>query len=144
MKLTDIKKAINDTLKSNFPTVKVSSPDVEEGFKKPSFFVEILPITRGKEGKYHYSRSVTVVIQYFSENETELENIKMQDQLEEVFGQVLKINDRVITIHNIESEINDKVLHFQFDISYLDSLEEDKVYGYEEAEFMQELILEGE
>lgn len=144
MKLTEIKKAISQTLKSSFPTVEVFSPDVQEGFKRPSFFIKLLPITREKEGKYHYFRKVTVIIQYFSKNETEAENLKMQDQLEEVFGQVLKVNDRTITIDEIESEIIDKVLHFQFDISYVNSLEEEKIYGYEEVDLMKELILEGE
>lgn len=144
MTLADIKKAISTILKENFPTIKRYPPEVKEGFKKPSFFIELLPIMREKQGKYHYFRKVTVLIRYFSESETELENLKMQDQLEELFSQVLKVNDRIITLEEVEGRIIDEVLQLQFDISYVDSLEEDKVYGYEEAELMQELIMKEE
>lgn len=144
MKLTNIKTAIVTTLRENFSEINIYSPDVKEGFKKPSFFVQLLPVLREQQNKAHYSRNITVVIYYYSEDETELENLKMQDQLEVLFGQTFKINNRVITIDSLEGQIIDNVLQFSFDISYLDSLEEDKVYGYEEAELMQELILEEE
>lgn len=141
MTLIDIKKAINQALKKDFPKIERYSRETKEGFKRPAFFIELLPIMREQRGKYHYFRKITVLIRYFSESEseTELENLKIQDGLEETFGQVLKVKDRVITLSEVEGRIIDEVLQFQFDISYLDSLKEDKVYGYEETELMEEL-----
>ncbi len=142
MKLVDIKEAINLTLKSNFPAIGRYSRETKEGFKKPCFFIELLPIMRIKENKAHYFRKITVLIRYFSLNKTELEGLKISDELEDVFLQPITIGDRKITIDEVESEFIDEVLVFQFDISYIDSLEEDKVYGYEDSELMQELLLE--
>lgn len=123
MKLTDIKKAINTLLETNFPGHKIYADDIKEGFSRPCFFVELLPISRDNEGNGLYSRRVSVIINYFSRDKTSLENIKMQDQLEEIFGQTLTVGDRVVTINNIEGYINDGILQFSFNIDYVDSLD---------------------
>ncbi len=143
MKLADIRKAINTVMRDNFPDHKLYAPDEDEGFTRPCFFIELLPITRDNEGGGIYSRRVSVVISYFSKNKTDLENIKMQDELEEIFAQALKINDRVITIDNTSGYVTDSVLHFSFNIDYLDSIDETEQYGYDPyAEPMQELELD--
>lgn len=143
MRLTDIKKAINAVMRENFSGYNFYAPDVNEGFIRPCFFIELLPVTRDNEGGGIYSRRVSVVISYFSKNKTDLENIKMQDELEEIFAQALKINDRVITIDNTSGYVTDGVLHFSFNIDYLDSIDEADQYGYDpHAEPMQELELD--
>lgn len=144
MKLVDIKKAIKRMINAEFPNIKIFSPDVKEGFKKPSFYIQLLPISRERLSKYHFNRKVSVVIYYHSDKHEELELLDIEEKLEEIFSNVIRINDRTITIEDSESNIDNNVLHFEFDISYIGSLAEDKVHGYEEAELMQELILEKE
>ncbi|CAK7083886.1 hypothetical protein CIW83_16865 [Tissierella sp. P1] len=144
MKLTDIKRAIDSILKDNFSTIEIYSTNTKEGLDRPYFFVEISPIIRERLNRAHYHRKVTVLIRYFPNNEEELENLEIQEQLEELFGQALRIKDRVITLDSVEGQIVDGTLQFKFDISYIDSLDVDKIYGYEDAELMQNLILEEE
>lgn len=140
MKLIDIKKAINSVMRDNFPDHKLYADDIREGFKRPCFFIELLPVARDNEGGGFYSRRVSVVINYFSKKGTDLENIKMQDRLEQIFSQALKIKDRVITINSTNGYITDSVLHFSFNIDYLDSIDKTEQYGYDPyAELMQEL-----
>lgn len=144
MKLTDIKRAIDSILKDSFSTIEIYSTNTKEGLNRPYFFVEISSIIRERLNRAHYHRKVTVLIRYFPNNEEELENLEIQEQLEELFRQALRIKDRVITLDSVEGQIVDGTLQFKFDISYIDSLEVDKIYGYEDAELMQNLILEEE
>jgi hypothetical protein len=137
--LVDIKKSINQVLKANFPTIKIYSSDTKEGFTRPAFFTSIIPVTLDYETTNFTSNKLMVVINYFSENETELENIKMYDELKKAFGMNLKVNDRFFLLKNIRSEIVDEVLQFRFDLDYYVDIE--KIDNYE---IMKELKMRGE
>lgn len=139
MKIDDIKKAILKKLHDNFPTYKLYGEEVPQGFKKPCFFVEILPVSFNNSSKYHIEKSINIDIHYFSENGTNAENFEMIDKLNEIFNIALEVNDRVFTINEINTTIVDTVLHFSFDINFTDALDETKVYDYQEYEKMQEL-----
>jgi len=124
MKLTDIKTAIVARLRSQIPGVNIPAMEIKQGFKKPAFFVEIVPISKVNQSPGQFTRSVTVIIHYFSVNETHIENLEMQDQLEAAFDMTLTVGDRQLTIEQTDGEIVDKVLHFKMDLTYSDSREE--------------------
>ncbi|MDF2546143.1 MAG: hypothetical protein K0R93_1041 [Anaerosolibacter sp.] len=123
MKLTDIKTAIVDRLKEKIPGVRVVAEEVEQGFKKPAFFVKVILISSERVNSYQTARSIMIMIRYHSETEKENENLAMSDTLERAFKSTLRVDDRRLTIENVDSEIIDKVLHFRFDIHYIDSEE---------------------
>lgn len=129
--LVDIKKSINQVLKTNFPDIKLYADEVKEGFTRPSFFTSIIPIIFNYDTTNYSSNKLMVVINYFSENETELENLKMIDGLKKAFGMTLKVNDRYITLQEIRTDITDGVLQFKFDLNFFDGLE--KMNDHEEA-----------
>lgn len=129
--LVDIKKSINQVLKANFPTIKIYSSDTKEGFTRPAFFTSIIPVTLDYETTNFTSNKLMVVINYFSENETELENIKMYDELKKAFGMNLKVSQRSFLLQNIKSEIVDEILQFKFDLNYFDGI--DKTEDNEKA-----------
>lgn len=133
--LVDIKKSINQVLKTNFPDIKLYADEVEEGFTRPSFFTSIIPIIFNYDTTNYSSNKLMVVINYFSENETELENLKMIDGLKKAFGMTLKVNDRYITLQEIRTDITDGVLQFKFDLNFFDGVEITK----EEYEIMKQL-----
>lgn len=134
--LVDIKKSINQVLKTNFPDIKLYADEVKEGFTRPSFFTSIIPIIFNYDTTNYSSNKLMVVINYFSENETELENLKMIDGLKKAFGMTLKVSQRSFTLKNIRSEIVDEVLQFRFDLDYYVDIE--KIDNYE---IMKELNL---
>ena len=165
MKLLDIKAAVVSRIKVNIPEVKVIAEEVEQGFKKPAFFVQTILIGSEKISPYQMTRSVMIMIRYHSDSNKTNENLSISDSLEEAFKASLKIDDRRLTIENVDSEIIDKVLHFRFDLLYIDSVdgfvitdplgkeqvvhiseqEEDNGYSNENIELMKELIVrEGE
>ncbi len=129
--LVDIKKSINNVLKNNFPDVKIYSSDTKEGFNRPAFFTQIVPLTSDYETVNYTSNRLMVAIQYFSESGTELENLKMDEDLRKAFGMTLKVNQRSFLLRNIRSEIVDEVLQFRFDIDFYDGI--DKTEDNEKA-----------
>lgn len=138
--LVDIKKSINNVLKNNFPDVKIYSSDTKEGFNRPAFFTQIVPLTSDYETVNYTSNRLMVAIQYFSESGTELENLKMDEDLRKAFGMTLKVNQRSFLLRNIRSEIVDEVLQLRFDISYFDGMA--KLQEYEEAKNLEISIKE--
>lgn len=133
--LINIKKSINQVLKANFSDIKLHAGEVKEGFARPSFFTQIIPISFNYDTTNYSSNKLMIVINYFSKNETELENLKMIDRLKKAYGMVLKVNDRYITLRDIRTDITDGVLQFKFDSNFFDGVEITK----EEYEIMQEL-----
>lgn len=121
MTLTDIKKAVVEAIKGMFSAHKVYAAEVKEGFQKPAFFVEVIPVSI-QNRIYYKVISLTVNIRYFPEEETYQEIINVAEGLSELFGKTLSVNERVLTIEGAENETTDedgnKYLQFSFDLKY--------------------------
>ena len=116
--ITDINAAVVQRLKSELPGHTIYAAEVTEGFRRPCFFTQILMPTSSHETiNLTYNRRI-VIINYFSENGTELENMAMYSRLEQLFGMKLKVKDRLLTVQNIRGDIVDRVLQFKFDLNY--------------------------
>ncbi len=140
IKLTDLKLAINTVLKDNFPDHKRYADDIQEGYERPCFFVQMFPIAFDYDTVNYASSRLMFVINCFSENGTQLENLKMYDNLKKAFGQSLQVGDRYLHLRNIRSDEADGVLQFKFDIDYLEAREKD----LSEYETMKELVINRE
>lgn len=134
--LVDIKKSINQVLKTNFPDIKLYADEIKEGFERPSFFVQILSTTFDYDTTNYASNKLMIIVNYFSANGTQLENLKMHDAIKEAFGRSLNVNDRYLHLQNIRSDEADGALQFKFDLNYLDGIEK-----IDEHELMRELNL---
>ncbi|NEZ47963.1 hypothetical protein FDF74_12300 [Clostridium niameyense] len=119
--ILDIKKSINNLLKDT--GIKSIDNGSKEGFKRPSFFVQILPI-----GGTDLLKSTTlensyiIEINYFSKSQTQLDNLKMSETLKTKVFPYITIKDRKITPRNVRSEDIDSVLSFKLNLSWLDAL----------------------
>jgi len=137
-----INKAINDKIESAFPAIPIQSSDVQEGFKRPSFFVSL--DTNGTEpNQFSTLREMTCRILYFptSRYDYKEEAYDIQDRLEILFGLNFPVADRTITIDRANTEIVDKVVHYDFDFSFLDDSTRDEDDGNQAL--MQELNYNG-
>lgn len=139
MTLVEIKKHINLLLKDNFKAVILHAGEVKEGFSRPSFFTQIIPISSDYDTKNYTSNRMIVVVNYFPLAETELECLKMSDDLRRVFGMTLEVGKRRLLLKNISSEINDKVLQFKFNLDYFGEPLRTKADRDGEYELMQEI-----
>lgn len=138
MTLTDIKKAVLAKLKAKFPTHKLYGEEIKQGFTRPCFFIEIVPISTNNLDELYDQKRISVKVHYFSPNETNEENYSMSDELNKVFRLYLPVQDRNLHILSTDSTIVDSVLIFSFDLNFIDAIEDD---GQDVYEYMQELNL---
>lgn len=136
-KLMELYRALDNVLSKSFPEIKIHSNDTKEGFSKPCFFTQIIPMTMDYETVNYMSNKTMIIINYFSETGKEIDNLKMQDKLIKAFGMTLKVNQRHFLCKNIRSEIVDSVLQFRFDLDYLTGLTKE-----ENRDSMENLDLE--
>lgn len=140
-KLTRAKlnKAINDKLKTEFPSIYLESRDVTEGFKRPSFYVDLETIAT-ETFSYSQRCEMTCRIRFFPTDRYEYkeEAYDVQDRLERLFGLHLAVGERVITLGEANTDIRDGVLYYDFHFLYYEDL---RRAG--EGEKMRELSFRG-
>ena len=119
MKLTDLKKSVNSVLKNVFPLISRKSNDTVEGFDKPTFFTQIIPVVSQNETVNYSSNKVLVIINYFNGDLGEVDNLEMYDEIKRAFVMTLKVNERSFLIRNFVSSTIDGVLQTKFDLDYL-------------------------
>lgn len=132
--LKELNKAVNGVLRSIYPNYKIYAGEVTEGFQRPSFFTQIIPMRMDYETQNYKSDRLVVAITYFNESDTELENIKMYDNLVHAFGRTLKVRDRHLRLLNIHPNNADGYMQFRFDLDFWSQLEKTEKY-----ELMKEL-----
>lgn len=124
IELIDLKKSINNLLKSIEPSYKIYGNEIKEGFERPCFFVQILPVSGTDLFKSDtLENSYMVEINYFSKSQTQLDNLKMAETLKKKVFPYITIKDRKITPRNVRNEDIEGILSFRFNLSWLDSLE---------------------
>ena len=136
--LVSIKKAIVSKLKKI--GIPIISSDIRSGFAKPAFFVQLMPISNDSYDGYQ-ERIITVNIHYFSEDKTDLDNLKMDDKLNSLFVTTLKVDDRVLSLYGKRSEIDDNILQFKFDLRFTESTPIPIDEEVEEYKNMEELYI---
>lgn len=114
-----IKKKLNKA----FPKIEVQMQDIEEGFKRPSFFIELANIKSKDFMKNFKDNSLTVRIIYFPSHphKNQLELLKMMDELDKIFieDNILELDvDFRTEIYEADKNVVDKVLHYNFDIYF--------------------------
>ena len=138
MKITDIVKAINTELKK-IEGVSVISDDIRSGFedKKPAFFVQLTMVANSQS-----EAIFTANIHFFPKKRTQLELLKMNDRLNDLFGNfTLQITeDEKIHIDEIRADFRDNVLQYRFDMT----IEKD-INLFDEKDYvkMEHLEMEG-
>lgn len=137
MKITDIVKAINTKLKT-IGSVNIISDDIRSGFedKKPAFFVQLTMIASSES-----EAIFTANIHFFPKSRTQLELLKMNDRLNDLFGDfTLQVTeDEKIHIDEIRADFIENVLQYRFDVM----IEKD-INLFDEKDYVKMQILEME
>lgn len=144
VKYIDIIKAINDKIKTKFPAIQIlSESDVEEKIARPSFMTMLDGIKQKDFQTVSIEKEMTARIYYFASNKdkNKIENLNMIDSLDELFLEDNQItaNNFNISIEEADAEVIDKVLHYNFDISFSQDYDIDKNIN---VEVMDEIHLE--
>ena len=138
LSILDIKKAIVTKLKVF--DINIVANDIRSGFEKPAFFVQLMLISNDSYDGYQ-ERVITVNIHYFSEDKTDLDNLKMDDKLNSLFVTTLKVNELSLPIYEKRSEIDDNILQFKFDLRFTESTPIPIDEEVEEYKNMEELYI---
>jgi hypothetical protein len=131
-------------LRTGIPGIIVQSNNIEEGFSRPSFFVQLDNIKIEDLMKKVQERKMTIRIIYFptDKNKNQLELLRMMDSLNESFvvDNILEIDDDTSTsIQSVDLDKTDDVLHFDFDIELTEMYTREII-----AEMMEELNMKQE
>lgn len=130
VKYTEIIKAINNKIKAKFPIIPiVSESDVEEKIVRPSFMTTLDGINQQDFMGNVIDKTLTIRVFYFSStrDKNKIENLGMIDSLNEIFleDNQIEANGFRISIGETDVNIVDKVLEYNFEISFSEDYERD-------------------
>lgn len=139
----DVTKALTLLLMDNFSTITVTDQDIEEGFDRPCFYIDIVNTESGNVGEFDES-TMQFSIYYFCKNINTgyLELLNMKNNLLPILKKPVKISeDFYFTCDNLSFVINkaDKVLTVNFDVELIQEEEKDT-----EKDYMDNLIINEE
>ena len=136
MKQLDIKKALNELLKSKYD-LPIYGKEVAEGYNKPSFFTEIVPKGHKAETKNFASDGFTLHITYFQEVKDETDQLTKIDEIKDLFGMVFTVGERKLTVgdysYDFIGQLED-ILQIQIEFDF-----KENTYKAKEAEAMESL-----
>ena len=119
LSLVSLKKSIVDKLR--VLNIKIIANEVKSGFEKPAFFISLMPISNDT-GIDMQERVITVNIHYFSKEKTDIDNLKMIDNLNNLFINCIEVEDRVLTLYGKREELENNVLQYKFDLRFTESI----------------------
>jgi len=117
----DIAKVVTIIIKEAFPDVPIYGDEVREGYKKPSFFIGIMPVNSINHTKAIKEEQLLITVTYFSDTTESLKNYRVMQELKVAFGQVLGVDNRKFTIQETNTEKvgeDGDIYQFTFDINY--------------------------
>ncbi len=139
--LADIRKAITTALKCKFKNIKVFFDDVENS-ADDYFYIEFTPKSKTIDDIYT-NKIIKIDIDYvlaLDENK-KIDRRKLQDSISKIdilFRPIFKVKDRTFTVLETSTTIVDEILHFSFELDFVDCLNDDEFEGIN-YELMQNL-----
>lgn len=126
MKLTELKKSFNMVLKKNKNKYKIYGKDTDEDYTRPCLFVEIIPKSGKNQTQTWYESGVIFKITFLEKEKNEIAQLELYDEIRELFGMYLKVENRYLTISNISFDyIGEKsdIIQISIDIDYQENTE---------------------
>ena len=134
----DIARAVTMIIKEAFPNAIIYGDEVREGYKKPSFFIGIMPVTSINHTKRIKEEQLLITVSYFSDTTESLKNFQVMQQLKVAIGQVLCVDNRRFTIQEMTTEKvgeDGDIYQITFDINYFELANDES-----DGEIVKEII----
>lgn len=120
--LQDIQAAVGSVLQQNGYSVIAS--EVQEGFKKPACFIEVLPVSVTLENQFTEIVTNSVEITYHPETETREELITNAEIMKHLFlYSLISVKDRFLSVNEITFDADKSTLIAYFELEYLQETE---------------------
>lgn len=99
--LLEIKKAVNDNIKEALGDVIIAG-EIKEGFKRPSFFTYVTPISIRPAHRNYYDFNLIVGIRHYqgTDNRTDIDKLRKFEKLDNQFKLLLKVGKHNFLIKN--------------------------------------------
>ncbi|MCK9479703.1 MAG: hypothetical protein M0R40_09455 [Firmicutes bacterium] len=116
--LSDIQTAIAAKLTKYGHTVVAN--EVSQGYTKPAFFIDVLPVSVSKQNKNYETVTVGIELTYHSEIETREEMLAMSERLKDIFFyDSIPVKDRFLSADEITFDTDKITLTAYFEISFM-------------------------
>jgi len=141
--LKEIKLAINEKIIAAYPDIEIQSKDIEEGFARPCFYVDLRTGHFSKIAPEFKTRRLSITIYYFASSRYDhsIENLEVQENLENIFLGKLVVGENQYSVPEVSSIVNDGVLQVSFDLEVNQFIEDTST---DSGELMEELELKVE
>lgn len=141
-KFIDVQAAIVSKLRKIDPEVEINSSDIEEGFKRPCFYVDILNGKVKNLMDKFQEKNLEFDILYFPKHpkKNQIDLLEMRDKLTESFVENSYFNimgDLVVQATDVDIFEVDKVLHCKFNIFISEEYVRTYEHNMEELEFKE-------
>jgi len=120
VKFSDLLNGLKKVLSTNFVGHTIYSEAVIEGMARPSFFIQLMPLTSTQFNDYYREQKVLIDISYYSDEpadlQSNLKNFTMANLIENALNGNIKVLDRNLNVQELEFETVDRVLHSTFNL----------------------------
>ena len=97
----------------------MTAAEVEEGFDKPTFFIDIFQNSAAVENQFMELVNVGVELRYFPATETREALVEMADELHDLFMDTpLKVGDRSLSVTEINFDTDAAALLAYFELEF--------------------------
>lgn len=128
--LTELKKGMIAVLRELYPKgYKFYGNEVVEGYDKPSFFTQLMPVTMENVTQHTTNNTMLFVITYFQKNKDEEDNLKKITEIRKAFGLKVEVADRQINVEELDFQFvgeEGNILQIQVTINYIDDIENEE------------------
>ena len=128
--LTELKKGMIAVLRELYPTgYKFYGNEVVEGYEKPSFFTQLIPVIMENVTQHTTNNTMLFVITYFQKNKDEADNFKKITEIRKAFGLKVEVADRQINVEELDYQFvgeEGNILQIQVTINYIDNIENEE------------------
>jgi len=132
VKFSDLLNGLTKILFTNFAGHKIYSEEIVQGMKRPSFFIQLMPLSSLNFNEYYREQRALVDISYFSDEapdlQSNLKNFEMANAMQSVLNTDIKVLDRNLNLQELEFETVDRVLHSTFTLIWYNENEVTQAY----------------
>ncbi len=143
MKVSDILRSVNETLRETF-NIDIHTKETTEGYDRPCFFVDLIPNSISQFNKHYDEGSYQILITYADTKREDETLYQIIEQMKALFVRRLKVGDRSLRITSFDYDFvgdNNTQLEFTINIQFMEHIK-----GKESTDIIQDinLDLEGE
>lgn len=101
--VAEVKKTMIGILKGKYGNAyKYYGIEVTEGYEKPAFFTQLVPIRLQGETKNAADSAYSFVITYFQKKIDEVDALTKLSEIREAYGLKLRIGDRYVNVDDVD------------------------------------------